>query len=63
MLNYGSYGIASMAQINIEALKAKKGIDVVHTPYKGAGPAVQSVAAGEATLTIPGKTAEVRKRQ
>ena len=55
--------MASMAQINIEALKAKKGIDVVHTPYKGAGPAVQSVAAGEATLTIPGKTAEVRKRQ
>ena len=57
MLNYGSYGIASMAQINIEALKARMGIDVVHIPYKGAGPAVQAVAAGEASLTITSPTA------
>jgi tripartite-type tricarboxylate transporter receptor subunit TctC len=51
-LNYGSYGIASMAQLNIEALKAKMGIDLVHVPYKGAGPAVQAVVAGEAAATI-----------
>src|SRR5262249_29232982 len=47
-LNYGSYGIASMAQLNVEALKAKMGIDLVHVPYKGAGPAVQAVVAGRA---------------
>ena len=51
-LNYGSYGIASMAQLNIEALKAKLGIDLTHVPYKGAGPAVQAVVAGEAAATI-----------
>jgi tripartite-type tricarboxylate transporter receptor subunit TctC len=51
-LNYGSYGIASMAQLNVEALKAKLGIDLVHVPYKGAGPAVQAVVAGEASLTV-----------
>jgi tripartite-type tricarboxylate transporter receptor subunit TctC len=51
-LNYASYGIASMAQLNIEALKAKLGIDLTHVPYKGAGPAVQAVVAGEAALTI-----------
>jgi tripartite-type tricarboxylate transporter receptor subunit TctC len=51
-LNYASYGIASMAQLNIEALKARLAIDVTHVPYKGAGPAVQSVVAGEAGLTI-----------
>ena len=51
-LNYGSYGIASMAQLNIEALKAKMGIDLTHVPYKGAGPAVQAVVAGEAGVTI-----------
>ena len=56
-LNYGSYGIASMAQINIEALKARMGIDIVHIPYKGAGPAVQAVVAGEASLTITSPTA------
>jgi tripartite-type tricarboxylate transporter receptor subunit TctC len=51
-LNYGSYGIASMAQLNIEALKAKLAIDLTHVPYKGAGPAVQAVVAGEAAATI-----------
>jgi len=51
-LNYGSYGIASMAHLNIEALKAKLGIDLTHVPYKGAGPAVQAVLAGEAAVTI-----------
>jgi tripartite-type tricarboxylate transporter receptor subunit TctC len=51
-LNYGSYGVASMAHLNIEALKAKMGMNVVHVPYKGAGPAVQAVASGESSLTI-----------
>jgi len=56
-LNYGSYGVASMAQLNIEALKAKMGIDLTHVPYKGAGPAVQAVVAGEAAATITSPTA------
>ncbi len=51
-LNYGSFGVASMAQLNIEALKARMSIDLTHVPYKGAGPAVQAVVAGEASLTI-----------
>jgi len=51
-LNYGSYGVASMAQFNIEALKARMGIDLTHVPYKGAGPAVQAVVAGETAATI-----------
>jgi tripartite-type tricarboxylate transporter receptor subunit TctC len=51
-LNYGSFGIASMAHLNIEALKANLGIDLTHVPYKGAGPAVQGVVAGEAAITI-----------
>ncbi len=51
-LNYASFGIASMAHLNIEALKARLGIDLTHVPYKGAGPAVQAVVAGEAGITI-----------
>jgi tripartite-type tricarboxylate transporter receptor subunit TctC len=51
-INYASFGVASMAQLNIEALKARLGIDLTHVPYKGAGPAVQAVVAGEAGLTI-----------
>jgi tripartite-type tricarboxylate transporter receptor subunit TctC len=51
-VNYASFGIASMAQLNIEALKARLGINLTHVPYKGAGPAVQAVVAGEAGVTI-----------
>jgi tripartite-type tricarboxylate transporter receptor subunit TctC len=51
-LNYGSYGIGSMAQLNLEALKSRMGISLTHVPYKGAGPAVQAVVAGEAAATI-----------
>src|SRR5262245_18443715 len=51
-INYASFGIASMAQLNVEALKARLGIDLTHVPYKGAGPAVQAVVAGEAGVTI-----------
>jgi tripartite-type tricarboxylate transporter receptor subunit TctC len=51
-VNYASFGIASMAQLNIEALKARLGINLTHVPYKGAGPAVQAVMAGEAGVTI-----------
>ena len=51
-INYASFGIASMAQLNLEALKAQLRIDLTHIPYKGAGPAVQGVVAGDAGVTI-----------
>jgi tripartite-type tricarboxylate transporter receptor subunit TctC len=51
-LNYASFGVASMAHLNIEVLKARIGLDLTHVPYKGAGPAVQGVVAGEAAITI-----------
>ena len=51
-INYASFGIASMAQLNLEALKARLGIGLTHVPYKGAGPAVQGVVAGDAGVTI-----------
>ena len=51
-VNYASFGIASMAHLNLEAFKARAGVDLVHVPYKGAGPAVQGVVAGESGLTI-----------
>jgi tripartite-type tricarboxylate transporter receptor subunit TctC len=51
-INYGSFGIASMAHLNLETLKARLGIQMTHVPYKGAGPAVQAVVAGESGVTI-----------
>ena len=51
-LNYASFGVGSMPQLNIEALNRKMGIDLVHVPYKGAGPAAQAVVANEVGVTI-----------
>ncbi len=51
-MNYGSFGIASMAHLNLEAFKSRMGVNLVHVPYKGAGPAVQGVVAGDAAATI-----------
>src|SRR5205814_7481574 len=51
-INYASFGIASMAQLNLEAMKARLGIDLTHVPYKVAGPAVQGVVSGDAGVTI-----------
>ena len=46
-VNYASYGIGSMAQLNLEAFNQKMGTDMLHVPYKGAGPAAQATVAGE----------------
>jgi tripartite-type tricarboxylate transporter receptor subunit TctC len=51
-LNYSSFGVGSMAQLNLEALNRKMGIDLVHVPYKGASPAAQAVVAGEVAVSI-----------
>jgi tripartite-type tricarboxylate transporter receptor subunit TctC len=51
-LSYASFGIGSMAQLNLEAFNQKLGTDLLHVPYKGAGPAAQAVVAGEASVTI-----------
>ena len=51
-LYYSSFGIGSMAQLNLEALNQKFGIDLTHVPYKGASPAAQAVVAGDVSVTI-----------
>lgn len=51
-LNYASYGVGSMAQLNLEAFNQKMGTDMLHVPYKGAGPAAQAAVAGEVGVTI-----------
>jgi len=49
---YGSYGIGSMPQFNLEAFSRANGIELRHIPYKGAAGAVQAVVAGEIGITI-----------
>ena len=51
-VNYASYGVGSMSQLNLEAFNQKMGTDMLHVPYKGAGPAAQAAVTGEVGVTI-----------
>jgi tripartite-type tricarboxylate transporter receptor subunit TctC len=51
-LNYASVGIGSPAHIAGELLKLKAGIDMVHVPYKGGGPAVVDTIGGQVQLAF-----------
>jgi len=60
-LNYASAGIGSFQNLSGELFKLIAGVDIVHVPYKGGGPSMLAVIAGEAQLmfssivqTVPG---------
>ena len=44
--NYASPGVGTKSHLTGEQLKLRAGIDMVHVPYRGAGPAAQAVLAG-----------------
>ena len=51
-LNMASAGIGAQSHLNGTALKIAGSFESVHVPYKGGGPAVASVIAGEAQWSI-----------
>jgi len=51
-LNYASPGSGSVPHVGMELFKQQAGIDVVHVPYKGAGPMMQDVIAGQVQMTV-----------
>ena len=51
-LNYASSGTGANLHLTTELFKNAAGIDIVHIPYKGAGPAASAVLAGEAQLVF-----------
>lgn len=46
-LSYGSGGVGASAHLAGELFKSVAGIDAVHVPYKGSGPAIMDVMAGQ----------------
>jgi tripartite-type tricarboxylate transporter receptor subunit TctC len=45
-INFGSSGVGSSLQLTAELFKSMAGINIVHVPYRGLGPALTDVVAG-----------------
>jgi len=51
-LSYSSSGNGGTGHLAMELLKQMAGVDIVHVPYKGAGPAVTAVVGNEVATSI-----------
>ncbi len=51
-LNYASQGNGSLSHVGTALFEQQTGTDIVHVPYKGSGPAIQDVLAGQVQLFI-----------
>lgn len=51
-LNYGSSGNAGASHLGVEWFKMLTGTDMVHIPYKGAGPALADAIAGRYEVSL-----------
>lgn len=49
---HGSGGVGSSNHLAAELFKTVTGIDIVHVPYKGAGPSIVAILAGEIQMNI-----------
>jgi len=54
---YASSGVARPPHVWMERFASSAGVDLVHVPYKGAGPLVQAVLSGEVPLAMEGAPA------
>jgi tripartite-type tricarboxylate transporter receptor subunit TctC len=57
--NYASSGIGTTPHLSGEMFKLSQGLDLVHVPFKGSSPAVQSALAGHTPIAFAAMTAAV----
>ena len=59
-VSYGSAGHGSLNHLTGELFKQRTGItDLVHVPYRGAGPAIADIVAGQIPMIVPAMTNHV----
>lgn len=58
-LNYASTGHGGLVHLYVELFKQMTGIDMVHIPYKGTGPALNEIIAGQTQFFLGSNVATV----
>ena len=58
-VNYGSSGMGGLGHLAGELLKSLAKINIVHAPYKGAGPAMIALVGGEVDMIVVAPTSAV----
>ena len=58
-VSFASAGIGSGSHMSGELFKMMAGIDIVHVPYRGGGPALTDLVGGQVQLMFPGTTASI----
>jgi tripartite-type tricarboxylate transporter receptor subunit TctC len=58
-LFYASGGNGSQHQLGMEMFKQRAGINLVHVPYRGGGPALIDLLGGQVQVMFPGTTASI----
>ena len=53
-VNFSSGGIGVLPHLIGEMFKSRAGVNIVHVPYKGGGPSIQDVVAGNIQMTFEG---------
>src|SRR5262249_26163094 len=62
-LNFGSGGNGTSLHVTGELLKLMAGIDIIHVPYKGDGPVMQDLIAGQIQMSftqLPGAMGHIK---
>ena len=59
-VSYGSAGVASLNHLTGELFKSLAGArDIIHVPYRGAGPAVTDLVSGQIPMAVPSMNGQV----
>jgi tripartite-type tricarboxylate transporter receptor subunit TctC len=51
-LNFSSSGVGASSHLSGELFKMMAGIEIVHVPYRGSGPSIQDILAGNIQMSI-----------
>ena len=65
-LNYASAGVGTSPQLSMELFRMQAGIEIVHVPYRGFGPALMDVIGGRVDAmfsTVPSVMGAIRSGQ